>query len=104
MDATFRHGGVRVRTLSELLAESSAVEWAEVEVPDETAGMALLGAQLGKKYDWTALVGFVLRANWAKPSRWFCSELAAAVIQAAGRRLLREELSRVTPGLLWAVT
>lgn len=27
----------------------------------------------------------------------------AAGIQAAGRKLLREELSRVTPGLLWAL-
>lgn len=103
IDATFRHGGVRMRTVGELLHEASAVEWVDVDVPDEAAGMRFLADQLGRGYDWTALVGFVMRADWASVQRWFCSELAAAGIQAAGRKLLREELSRVTPGLLWAV-
>lgn len=103
IDATLTHGGVRLRRLAELLDEASAVEWVEVDLPDEAAASAFVARQLGKRYDWTALVGIVLRADWADPSRWFCSELAAAAVQAGGRRLLREDLARVTPGLLWAV-
>jgi len=103
VDATLTHGGVRLRRLAELLDEASAVEWVEVDLPDEAAASAFMAQQLGKRYDWTALVGIVLRADWADPSRWFCSELAAAAVQAGGRRLLREDLARVTPGLLWAV-
>lgn len=40
---------------------------------------AWLNAQLGKKYDWLGIMGFLLfRVD--DPSRWYCSELAAAFI------------------------
>jgi uncharacterized protein YycO len=103
IDATLTHRGVRMRRVADLLREASAVEWVQVDVPDEAAALDWLAKQLGRRYDWTAVVGFIFRAGWADPGKWFCSELAAAAIQKGGRKLLREELSRVTPGLLWAV-
>jgi len=103
IDATFAHGGVRMRTMGELLREASAIETIAVQVADEAAGLAWIAEQLWRPYDWTAIIGFVLRADWAQPSKWFCSELAAGAIHAAGRKLVREDISRVTPGLLWAV-
>lgn len=36
-------------------------------------------SQLFKPYDWSGVVGIVLRRNWESESMWFCSELVAFV-------------------------
>lgn len=41
-------------------------------------------AQIGKPYDHTAILGFVMGRDWRKPDSWFCSELAMASLEAAG--------------------
>jgi len=94
-------GGVRHRSLDELLRTSSAVEWRAVALDDEAAALAFARAQIGKRYDWSAIVGFILRAGWADVDKWFCSELAEACIQAGGLRRFRADLARITPGHIW---
>lgn len=103
IDATLRHGGVRHRSRAELLAESSAHEVRDVPLPDEAAALAWLRAQVGKRYDWTAIVGFVMRRRWADPDAWFCSELAEAACVAGGLVRFRADAWRLTPGHLWMV-
>lgn len=34
---------------------------------------------IGKKYDWSALIGLLLHRDWGKSERWFCSEKTAKV-------------------------
>lgn len=59
-------------------------------------------AQLGKPYDLTAIFGILAHRDWHDPNHWFCSELNAAMFEAAGDPLLRaDELDRVPPGLLY---
>jgi len=103
IDSTFKHGGVRRRPVLELVGEVSAFEVVEVPLPMEDAGMDFIRSQLGKPYDWTAIVGFILRENWADPAKWFCNELFEAGCKAGGRLRFRESLSRVTPRHSWMV-
>ena len=59
-------------------------------------------AQIGKPYDYTAILGLGLRRDWQEEDAWFCSELVAWAFQHAGEPLFRAEcLRRVTPQHLW---
>jgi uncharacterized protein YycO len=56
-----------------------------------------LYSQLGKPYDWTAIVGFVMRREWAADDSWFCSELIAAAIMLAKILKINVDRNRVSP-------
>ena len=87
--------------ITELLREYSAHEWVDIAVPDESSAIAFLRGQLGRPYDWTALLGFLVRRDWAEPDRWFCSELLEAALLAGGLRRFRTDASRVTQQHQW---
>jgi len=61
-----------------------------------------LQAQVGKKYDYRGVLGFLSRRDRAQnQDKWFCSELVFAACQAAGIDLLaRIPAHRVSPDLL----
>jgi uncharacterized protein YycO len=66
---------------------------------DRAIGFAL--GQIGRGYDWWAIVRFVSRRAMPANDRWFCSELVFAALAAGGVRLLeRVEASAVSPGTL----
>ena len=57
--------------------------------------------QIGKPYDYLAILGFMLRKPLQKPSRWFCSELIFSACQSAGVNLLaRIPPWKVSPDML----
>jgi hypothetical protein len=60
--------------------------------------------QLGKRYDWPMVFGFVSRSSvegHQSGGKWFCSELVFAALAAAGIKLLRAtDAWEVSPGLL----
>ncbi len=69
---------------------------------DPQAVIAAAAYQIGKPYDYTAIVGFGLHRDWQEDDAWFCSELVAWAFQHAGDPLFRAEcLRRVTPQHLW---
>lgn len=80
-------GGVRVMPEHLWLAGYEVVDTIDVPLPDEAAAAAFLAAQVGKPYDWAAIVGFVGLRDWQNPSRWYCSELGAAAMLAGGLTL-----------------
>lgn len=57
--------------------------------------------QIGKPYDFSAILGMALNRNWRDEDRWFCSELVAAAFEHAGTPLLSTRQSvgvyRITP-------
>jgi uncharacterized protein YycO len=53
--------------------------------------------QVGKPYDWGAIIGLPFRGKWDSDNKWFCSELCAAAFKEAGISLVDENVSRVTP-------
>lgn len=88
IDATARYG-VRAWTLDEWLGYQGRVLLDDLSfpAPDEDAGEAWARAQLGKRYDWLALAGFVLWRDLSSPSRGYCSRLVAGQMLAAGCRM-----------------
>lgn len=60
--------------------------------------------EIGCGYDWWAILAFLTRQRWKAPSptRWFCAELIAYLLEGCGLRLLRDtrpwELSPVELG------
>jgi uncharacterized protein YycO len=57
--------------------------------------------QVGKPYDYGAILGFLTRAKSENPEKWFCSELIFAACQSAGIELLKRIPAwKVSPGLL----
>lgn len=96
----------KVRRVDAALIKSKHSKWqvVDVPVPDEQAAVKFAMSQIGKPYDVSALFGIMFHRNWADDSKWFCSELATAVLKAGGLKLFREcVLSRVVPQHLWMI-
>lgn len=90
--------GVRRRPLGEAIADSSkaAIVTFACDNPDNAIAYAV--SQLGKPYDWTALVGLGLHRDWQEDDSWFCSEYFAACMQKADNPLFRaESMHRIVP-------
>lgn len=66
------------------------------------AVLTAAASQIGKPYDYTAVLGLGLRRDWQEDDAWFCSELVAWAFAQAGEPLFRADvLRRVTPEHLW---
>ena len=79
-------------------------EFAAATVSDEIAApiWKFAHAQLGKPYDYSALLGVLAHRDWHADDRWYCSELIAAAFESVGLPLLRSEFAdRVTPATLY---
>jgi hypothetical protein len=68
----------------------------------ETAYYDFLYGQIGKPYDWRALLSFYSKRsgrNWQAEDSWFCSELIAGGLAAAGilPHHMAVKFSRITP-------
>lgn len=61
-----------------------------------------LRAQVGKKYDWLGILGFIVRSDRAhRKTTWFCSELIAEAFDLIGKPLLaRCPPHRMLPGMI----
>lgn len=93
-----------VRKVPVLEAMDHAKRGAIVELPcrDPEAVIAAAASQVGKPYDFTAVIGLGLHRDWQEDDAWFCSELVAWAFEQAGEPLFRPEaVRRVTPQHLW---
>lgn len=78
--------------------------WAISPLPcrDADTVIAAAASQIGKPYDYTAVIGLGLHREWRDDDSWFCSELVAWAFVQAGSPLFRSDsLHRVTPQDLW---
>jgi uncharacterized protein YycO len=68
-----------------------------VDAPDSVYEFAK--SQVGKPYDWKAILNFGLERNWQEDDSWFCSELVAWTFMKAGHPLLDPDvqLYRISP-------
>lgn len=93
---------VRITTLANVLAKHTAYQIVELPCADPEGALAAAYYQVGKGYDWTALLGFILRRNWQESDCWFCSELVAWAFAQGKTHIFRPKaISRVTPEHLW---
>jgi uncharacterized protein YycO len=98
-------GGVaHVKTPSSNHTPGTAVDLFIVldEEPHHTAMIReFLMAQVGKKYDFAGILGFIFRAtHLQRKQKWFCSELVAEAYATAGLPLLRIPSHKIYPGML----
>lgn len=94
--------GVRRAPLSEAIARAADHAFVDLPAADPAAVLAAAAGEIGKRYDYAALLGLALRRDWQACDAWFCSELVAWAFESAGQPLLRAEVvRRVTPQHLW---
>lgn len=75
-----------------------SIKCAEPEV-----GLLWAKAQIGKGYDYLAVLGSAIRESWQEPDRWMCSELVESTLAAAGNRRFRDGPARISPNLSYMV-
>ena len=86
---------------------SSHTETIVIDFPsvDSDKAIAAARSQIGKPYDYTAILGLLVHRNWQEQDSWFCSELVAWSAEQAGTPLFRtDSVNRVTPQHLWMVS
>ena len=91
-------GGVQSRPAG--YAHFTATEHYGIPLTDASTELfhALARQQIGKAYDWSAILGLAFYRNWHDPGRWFCSELVAWLAQSVQYPLVRvAHDDRITP-------
>lgn len=91
IEASMMHGVRRVLK-SVAMKGLTTVATVEFNVPDAEAGLAWARTQVGMPYDFKGAFGLALSPyrDWMEPDAWFCYELAAAALVAAGKDCFRE--------------
>lgn len=101
IEAAALHGVRRVPVL-DAINRAKRGEVVEFPCQDPDRIIAAAASQIGKPYDYTALIGLGLRRDWQESDSWFCSELVAWAFQEAGEPIFRADaMHRVTPEHLW---
>lgn len=90
-------GGVAVRPLD--YAKIKSELFIEIQVNDIEKFWQFANSQLGKPYDWKALLGLGIRANFANPpNKWFCSEFVFSCFQNVNKPILESHYAyRLSP-------
>jgi uncharacterized protein YycO len=105
-EAWHRGGVTHVNSISANHTPGTLVHIYKVtnETPEiRQAVRIFLQSQVGLKYDWLGVFGFVLRAHrFARQNRWFCSELVAEAYRLSGHKILNLPSNKVFPGMLAA--
>lgn len=101
------NGGVRARQLNDD-SYHKAISYQVVTIAAdsfaEDAFNSFLHQQIGKVYDWRAIVGFGLgERDWRHEDSWFCSELQLRALELAKILVLPADIPmwRITPRDLW---
>jgi uncharacterized protein YycO len=93
---------VHKTTLAALKKCETTIQAVDFHLARPDVAIAWLEQQVGKPYDWMALLSFIVHRDWASPKRWFCSELAAMAWDKGGSPLFRRDaVFRISPGMLW---
>lgn len=81
--------GVRRVPLAQAIGGASIVAQLDFAVPDKQAGLNFARNQIGKDYDYRGAFGLAIAPDrdWQQDDAWFCYELGAATVHAAGRIL-----------------
>lgn len=89
--------GVHKTPAAEFFGLYTSIKFQEIRVLHYDDAVSWLELQVGKKYDWTALLSWVVRREWDEPDSWFCSELTEAFRTLFERRRFSVRASRITP-------
>lgn len=101
IDSTARHG-VSMSSLNDFIVRYDETYTEAIRGVNEFTVWSFLKSQLGKGYDFRAIVALPFRKPWQDDTRWFCSELVAAALIRGGKKL-KINSGRVTPRDLWVM-
>ncbi len=96
--------GVHEEPLASRQAASSKWQLVELECADPEAVLAAARTQLGKPYDYSAVLDIAIRDrdDWQDERSWFCSELVAWALDKGGSpKFRRSGVGRITPDHVW---
>lgn len=96
--------GVTKTTCDEFADRATDLELNVVRVVDAALALSWAEAQVGKGYDYVAILGNLFREPWQSDDRHHCAEYVAKALLHGGRRLFRVEPWKVSPNLIWMVT
>lgn len=88
-------GGVQSRSHDYLTPSKFC--YASVQVADIRKVLGWATGQIGKPYDWRAILGFGFRRDWHDPGQWLCSELVAEAFRKMDAPIVDDQSYRVTP-------
>lgn len=89
--------GVVVSSMAEFEARASRVAMLRFMLPCKADADAWLAEQMGKGYDYLAILGRVARQDWQDDHRWHCWELIESYLTAGGLQRFRSGPQRITP-------
>lgn len=96
--------GVRKVSLSHWMQHHPDYEYRVIRHPDPDAVWAFAAARLGKSYDWSWLLRWLLRLPWRPNDYWVCSELIVVCAAEAGSPLVSAGHNTVTPRDLYMIS
>lgn len=96
--------GVTKTPYEEFADRATHLEMVVLDVSDSEAALEWAEAQVGKGYDYAAILGNLFREPWQSDDRHHCAEYVAKAVLRGGRRLFRVEPWKLSPNLLWMVT
>lgn len=76
----------------------------DIDLPNERAAREFAEAQVGKSYDWSAILGVIFQnRKWNSPEDWFCSEYSEAQISKGGFTFFRDTAHNILPRESYAI-
>lgn len=91
-------GGVQIRPWDYTTVIKEEIRVITLDDVTEANLMQWFNSQIGKPYDYMAIVGMPFRQDWRSENKWFCSELVAAGFAQFGVQLLDvDHVNRVSP-------
>lgn len=96
-DSTLAQHGVKVTDELAWFSAYPEHEIRDLVIKDVEASRQWLKEQVGKPYDWTAILGMVFDRNWKEDNAWFCSEMTETYRSLWGVPVFRENARRITP-------
>lgn len=96
--------GVRYTLLSKFFSKSKPeIRRIPCSCPEKVVSTVI--SQVGKKYDWGFIFGWMTRRTWQKQDAWACSELVAWAFEHSGCPIItKSRVSRVTPEHLYMIS
>lgn len=93
-----------VRTpLSQFVCRASDFAFKDIEVPDLESGLFWAEQQVGKPYDYGAVIANLLREDLDRPERMDCVEIVEGALVAAGLMRFVCPLWKLSPNLSYIV-
>lgn len=89
--------GVQIRPANYHVFTKKVQVTVQVTDAQYDAFWAWIKQQIGKPYDWRAIIGLSVHRDWREDDSWFCSELQARAVEVAGIINIDQKVNWIDP-------